>query len=694
MANVTWQKLKIRTANGIEQFNVDLKKPETFNRAFRAWQYALETSAGGKAYLNARGISVNTALRAGFGIIEDWEFWDFDAKKTEWAGMRGIIYPKYTLLGAQPAGAKWRNIPPPDAQITPKDEILLANGRTFGRFGNFGADFLMNPQALLNATKPLYVAEGVFDYLTLLEAGKQCVGFGCTTVRLLTEAIVALGKNTNCPPLILTMDNDFLDKEKLAGGANEKSHNKGEKAEGDLRELLRALQNVKTLKEGFFNDCQNERFLEFCRANNAKDLNALWCADKNVFLERCKELEAKILENEKSDFEQYTPAPAPTSTVENVKTEPRKLNLTKGADIPQRFLEKIAFNKKHPPLPTPWAEFNHALGGGWRAGALYVFGGVTGIGKTILSTFFAEYVANPPADSGYTPNDVLIFSLEEDAESVCARLVSAKTAEDGYAFSGISKLEAIDGRDMPRIKTALAGLTTFFEHCNVVSSDESGLGADLDLLPPLLEQYAEQGKHPLVILDYLQILESSQALNTYSDKRSVAEAVVKKIKRIALKFGVPIIALSSLNRDSYTKPIALESFKETGAIEYTADQVWAVQYAGTAEAGTYRQQSTQTAEVKDSRANFWEDVKEQGFGYVELNMLKNRLGASNHLFSFKLYPHAGRLEFVESLQQQLTKVGADKRAERKSKKNKNPELVENPPWDDEPENDDIRAADF
>ncbi len=45
-------------------------------------------------------------------------------------------------------------------------------------------------------------------------------------------------------------------------------------------------------------------------------------------------------------------------------------------------------------------------------------------------------------------------------------------------------------------------------------------------------------------------------------------------------YAIPVIVISSFNRDNYTAPVNLASFKESGAIEYSSDVLIGLQYDG------------------------------------------------------------------------------------------------------------------
>jgi replicative DNA helicase len=75
----------------------------------------------------------------------------------------------------------------------------------------------------------------------------------------------------------------------------------------------------------------------------------------------------------------------------------------------------------------------------------------------------------------------------------------------------------------------------------------------------------------------MQILAPADPRST--DKQNTDKAVVE-LKRISRDFNIPVIGISSFNRDSYSEPVSMKAFKESGAIEYTSDVLIGLQYTG------------------------------------------------------------------------------------------------------------------
>ncbi len=88
------------------------------------------------------------------------------------------------------------------------------------------------------------------------------------------------------------------------------------------------------------------------------------------------------------------------------------------------------------------------------------------------------------------------------------------------------------------------------------------------------------GKAPVIIIDYLQLLEVISDRDT--EKRAVDRNVSALAQLANQQMRAPVIAISSLNRASYSGVITMESFKESGGIEYGGDVVLALQPQGMA----------------------------------------------------------------------------------------------------------------
>ena len=96
------------------------------------------------------------------------------------------------------------------------------------------------------------------------------------------------------------------------------------------------------------------------------------------------------------------------------------------------------------------------------------------------------------------------------------------------------------------------------------------------------EHLRQRERPPVVMVDYLQILKPDDPRAT--DKQNTDRAVVE-LKRISRDFDLPVVAVSSFNRDNYRAAVCMEAFKESGAVEYSSDVLLGMQLEGAGESG-------------------------------------------------------------------------------------------------------------
>jgi len=136
------------------------------------------------------------------------------------------------------------------------------------------------------------------------------------------------------------------------------------------------------------------------------------------------------------------------------------------------------------------------------------------------------------------------------------------------------------------------------------------------------------GNAPVVVIDYLQIIAPHDMRAT--DKQNTDKAVLE-LKRMSRDKKIPIVAVSSFNRDSYTAPVNLASFKESGAIEYSSDVLIGLQLEGMDELS---QSDGKRAETMRQI----EELKAADPRKAQLKILKNRNGKIGVSIGYSYYP--------------------------------------------------------
>jgi len=208
-------------------------------------------------------------------------------------------------------------------------------------------------------------------------------------------------------------------------------------------------------------------------------------------------------------------------------------------------------------LPTGLADLDRLLGTGMEPGALVIIGGRPSSGKTTLALNIAERVAGQGRAA-------LVFSMEMSEEELTLKLAAAH----GHLDHERIRTGTLSDAEFPRLADTLgniAQLPIFIDPGSALSIEQVRTRA---------RRMARQ-KHGLgvVLVDYLQLM----AVDDRSDNRATALGdITRGLKALAKELGVPVVALSQLNRkleERLDKRPILSDLRESGAIEQDADVI-------------------------------------------------------------------------------------------------------------------------
>ena len=274
------------------------------------------------------------------------------------------------------------------------------------------------------------------------------------------------------------------------------------------------------------------------------------------------------------------------------------------ADLAQALAQIGLEGERMYRVRTGFHQVDKLLGGGIAPG-LAVLGGMPGVGK---STFCLQLAGNV-AMSG---NPVLYFSLEMPELWIMAKAISRRLFQKGSSVTAAGVMGGSEGGILDEEQWKQVDLVKesgefrpMLENLHVWTSPLSA--ADIKMKAKQFEW--ESRKKPIVIVDYLQIVPSEDVFRNKSDKEKNDEKV-RQFTQLAHEDKFTVILISSLNRSSYTGPMQISAFKETGGIEYSADLLLGLQFRN------HKKNANLTMERgKDPRE-------------VELAVLKNRYGSS------------------------------------------------------------------
>ena len=453
---------------------------------------------------------------------------------------------------------------------------------------------LFNSAALNQTSKPVFIVEGEIDALSIIEVGGEAVAL-CSVANIgkLIEAVKER-ENKIIPPLIIQLDND------VAGQAN-------------IKKLIDSLKEIK-----FFS------YRHLALPESYKDANEFLMKDRAKFTEWVKG-------GEKLDF---------TASKEENQQEAEKAEAVErerfesegGANIINEFANFVVKNKSSGAITTGFENLDEILDGGLYPG-LYVVGAISSLGKT---TFIMQ-IADSIAKSG---RGVLIFSLEMSKFELIAKTLSRmsfiKSLEE-YQSTVYAKTtrSVLLGRynnefDSKIIAEAMQDYSEWGSNVHITE----GIGniGVVEIKAKIEEFKKFRNGAPVVVIDYLQILAPFDLKMT--DKQNVDKNITE-LKRLSRDFDIPILGISSFNRENYNAPVSMASFKESGAIEYSSDVLIGLQYQG----WDYEEGEAETLRIKRLRRlkkDLWQKAKNSSQD-IQLKILKNRNGIKSDLF-FDFFP--------------------------------------------------------
>lgn len=266
---------------------------------------------------------------------------------------------------------------------------------------------------------------------------------------------------------------------------------------------------------------------------------------------------------------------------------------------------------------------------------LYAVGGISSVGKT---TFISQ-LADQMAAQG---QHVLFFSMEQSRLEMVSKSIARQTAKADPA-QGVSSLQIRTGAKGDSISKAITAYTAAV--ADRISIIEGNFNCTVGYISEYTKNYiARNGARPVVIIDYLQVLQAEidpETKRKPTDTKAIVDHNVTELKRLSRALDIPVFVISSVNRSNYQTPIDFEAFKESGGIEYTADVVWGLQLSVLHDAIFDSDKKVKEKREKIAQAKA-ADPRE-----IELVCLKNRYGKSRYSVQFKYYPRYDYFEAVD-----------------------------------------------
>lgn len=259
----------------------------------------------------------------------------------------------------------------------------------------------------------------------------------------------------------------------------------------------------------------------------------------------------------------------------------------------QEYISYIQDDTKIKRLSTCFNKLDNLLSGGLPKG-LITLGAIPSLGKTTFILQLADNMANMPNTK------VLFFSLEMSKFDLISKSLSRYSYVNenlpNYTFDDIiSNNSNVDYDNLLGAYTNMPNDLYIIDNTYDMRSIES-------CIADFREQYPTDNM--VIIIDYLQYITFG---NNGNDKQMI-DTITKRLKELSKLLNLSIVIISSLNRANYGNNISMESFKESGSIEYTSDILMGLEY-------TNNNTTDRDMEVRKNP------------GRITLSILKNRYGA-------------------------------------------------------------------
>ena len=513
-------------------------------------------------------------------------------KESDYLKKRGIpeeVALKF-MIGYDPAFKSFPALIIPTSRYSYVARNINPKAEDKNRYRNTGSSLLFNSLALEKSNRPIFITEGEIDALSIITLGYEAIGLGSTTN--ITKLIEEVKKQPPEAVLILALDND-------------------EPGKAAQKKLAEALEELKIPFHVPFGTIYN----------NWKDANERLLNDKEQFcniLKLTEQLAKEEAEKKAKEAEEKKAAEEEERRL-SLLEEYKKANSASYAI--QSFIDGIAENANTEYIQTGFSSLDQALEGGLYEG-LYIIGAISSLGKTTLITQIADQIAAQG-------QDVLIVSLEMSKFELLSKSISRQTfieclssgldtkyAKTNRGISTGSRYKKYNKTETELIKQAI----TFYSEHSAALYIQEGIGdIDVNRIRSIVDTHKElTGNSPVVVVDYLQIL--APLSDRATDKQNTDKAVTE-LKRISRDYKTPVIAISSLNRNSYTEAISMQSFKESGAIEYSSDVLLGLQLKGIGDKATFNLEEAKKKEPRE----------------IELVILKNRNGQTGAILPFSYY---------------------------------------------------------
>lgn len=199
------------------------------------------------------------------------------------------------------------------------------------------------------------------------------------------------------------------------------------------------------------------------------------------------------------------------------------------------------------------------LTGGFQPGQLWVIAARPGVGKSALALQMARSVAES------TGLAVPFLSYEMSVAELGTRMIASAM--------GVSMTDLRDGTLPSGAERELGEVAMRLSDISVLIDDNPP--STIAGVRSQMRRLARRSEVGAIFVDYLQLMEGSR--RSIANRNDEVSEISRGLKRLAAELGVPVIALSQLNRNvemrGGTKRPQLSDLRDSGAVEQDANTI-------------------------------------------------------------------------------------------------------------------------
>lgn len=201
-------------------------------------------------------------------------------------------------------------------------------------------------------------------------------------------------------------------------------------------------------------------------------------------------------------------------------------------------------------------------------------------------------------------------------------------SQNKQALKHIGTKEVLKGGLSENIQDLARGIGVYTNLSHNLTIVEGNFDTGVDEIRDFTRREMNRtGKAPLVIVDYLQIIKGKDKATT----KESTDYIITELKRTSRALNIPLLAISSFNRNSYNSKVSYSSFKESGGIEYSCDVLMGMELSVMKELDLSKK-----GESDKNNARIEAEIQKT-CRKVDLVILKNRNGSPFQRVSLDFY---------------------------------------------------------